>query len=102
MTSSKRQAFFERFFIALARRRSARLGLGYVGTLRRLPPPPLPGEAQAATLYFLNATGGDHSGPRLFGLGPRADSALRKAERWVETGEGAEPSVLPAKPRSAR
>ncbi len=96
MTSTQRQAAFERFLTALARRRSERLGLGYAGTLRRLPPPPLPGQPSGATLYFLNATGGGLPGPRLVELGAPANAAIRRAERWVETGSGTAPGVAPA------
>ncbi len=99
MTTTKRQALFERFLTALAKRRSERLGLHYVGTLRRLPPPPLPGQGPETTLYYVNASEGERSGPRLFELGAQADAALRRAEKWVETGEGAAPSVPEAKPR---
>ena len=97
-TSTQRRAAFERFFADLARARSERLGLGFGGTIRRLPPPPLPGEAQGGTRYYLNAIAANGSGPRLVELGATADTALRRAERWVETGEGPAPAGPRPKP----
>ncbi len=97
MTPTQRRSAFDRFFASLARGRSLRLGLRYLGTIRKLPPPPLPGESPGATRYYLNAVAGDDSSSGLVELGGKADEALRKAERWVETGKGA----APAAPRPA-
>jgi hypothetical protein len=97
-TSTQRRAAFERFFTDLARARSTRLGLGFVGTIRRLPPPPLPGEAPGGTRYYLNAIAANGAGPRLVELGAAADAALRRAERWVETGKGPAPAGPRPKP----
>jgi hypothetical protein len=94
MTSSQRQAAFDRFFADLARRRSKRLGLGFAGTIRKLAPPALPGEAQGPTRYFLNAVSADGRGSGLVPLGVTADAALHRAEKWVQTGKGAAPSPL--------
>jgi hypothetical protein len=93
MTPAQRQAAFDRYFTGLARRRSERLGLGFAGTIRKLPPPPLPGEALGPTRYFLNAVAADGRGSGLVALGPTADAALNRAERWVRTGKGAAPSL---------
>jgi hypothetical protein len=95
MTHRQRQAAFDRFFIALARKRSERLGLGYLGTIRKMPPPPLPGEAPDKTRYFLNAVAKDRSDSGLVELGEAADAALRRAEKWVETGDGPAPGLPP-------
>ena len=92
MTPRQRQSAFDRFFATLARGRSRRLGLRYLGTIRKLPPPALPGEEQGATRYYLNAVAGDDSTSGLVELGGRADAALRRAERWVETGRGPAPA----------
>jgi hypothetical protein len=97
MTPAQRQAAFDRFFTELARKCSLRLGLGYAGTIRKLPPPPLPGEPAGATRYFLNAVAADSSGSGLVELGGGADDALRRAERWVEAGKG--PAPFPVGPR---
>ena len=102
MNPSQRRAAFERFLTGLAKGRSRRLGLGYVGTIRRLPPPPLPGEDPVETICFLNATTGARSGPRLVELGGPANAALRRAEKWVETGEGRPPVAAGPKPKSRR
>ncbi len=102
MTSKQRQAAFDRFFIEHARKCSKRLGLGYLGTIRKLPPPPLPGEAAGTTRYYLNAVAKDGSRSGLVELGGAADAALRRAEKWVATGEGPAPAVLPAKGRQSR
>ncbi len=93
MNSSQRQASFDRFFADTARRCARRLRLGYAGTIRKLPPPPLPGEAPGATRYYLNAVAADGTGSGLVELGGSADAALRRAERWVETGEGKAPAA---------
>jgi len=92
MTPSQRQAAFDRLFIALARKCSKRLGLRYLGTIRKLPPPPLPGEPAGATQYYLNAVAGDGSRSGLVELGGSADTSLRKAEKWVATGAGPAPA----------
>ena len=39
-TRTQRQNFFDRLVPALARRYADSLGLGYVGTIRKMPPPP--------------------------------------------------------------
>jgi len=95
MTPNQRQIAFERLFTAIAKRRAERLGMAYVGTIRRLAPPPLPGETAGTTLYYLNAVPSSGQGPTLVGLGAAADAQLRKAETWVATGKGAAP-VPPA------
>jgi hypothetical protein len=94
MSPAQRQAAFDRFFTSLARRCSQRLGLGYAGTIRKLPPPPLPGESPGTTRYYLNAVAADASGSGLVELGGTADAALRRAEKWAETGKG--PAPVPA------
>jgi hypothetical protein len=101
MNFSQRQTAFDRFFTDLARTRSERLGLGFAGTVRKLPPPPLPGEAQGPTRYFLNAVAADGKGSGLVPLGVTADAALRRAQKWVETGKGAAPSP-PRRPAGVR
>jgi hypothetical protein len=95
MTPKQRQAAFDRYFTEHARKCSQRLGLGYLGTIRKLPPPPLPGEAAGAT--HLNAVAKDGSRSGLVELGGTADAALRRAEKWVSTGEGLAPALSPAK-----
>jgi hypothetical protein len=100
MTPAQRHAAFDRLFVALARKRSLRLGLGYLGTIRKLPPPPLPGEPAGATRYYLNAVARDGSSSGLVELGGPADSTLRKAEKWAATGRGAAPG-LPGRGRKA-
>jgi hypothetical protein len=93
MTTAQRQAAFDRFFTELARRSSERRGLGFAGTIRKLPPPALPGEKPGATRYYLNAVAADGASSGLVELGKSGDAALRKAERWVETGIGDAPSL---------
>ena len=102
MTAAQRQAAFDKFFTELARKSAQRLGLGYAGTIRKLPPPPLPGEGPGATRYYLNAVAADASGSGLVELGGRADAALRRAEKWVEAGEGPAPFPVQRRPRSGR
>jgi hypothetical protein len=102
MTPKQRQAAFDRYFIALARKCAARLGLRYVGTIRKLPPPPLPGEKAGGTQYFLNAVSKDGSRSGLVELGGPADAALRRAEKWVATGAGPAPALAAPKAKAAR
>ena len=92
MTPSQRQAAFDRLFNEIAKKRAKRLGLAYAGTIRKLPPPPLPGEKPGRTRYYLNAIGGDSGEGGLIELGGAADAALRRAEKWAETGEGRRPT----------
>jgi len=99
MTPARRQAAFDRFFTELARKCSRRLRLSYAGTIRKLPPPPLPGEKPGATRYYLNAVAADASGSGLVELGGGADAALRRAEKWVEAGGGPAPFPVRARPR---
>jgi hypothetical protein len=96
MTPAQRQALFQRFFISLARRRAQRLGLGYAGTIRKLPPPPLPGEVSGPTRFFLNAVARDGTGSGLVELAGAAEASLRRAESWVETGRGSPPGSAKA------
>jgi len=93
MTPSQRQASFDRYFTHLARRRSRRLGLVFAGTIIKLPPPPLPGDPPGATRYYLNAVERDGSASGLVELGEAANAALRRAEKWVETGKGPAPKI---------
>jgi hypothetical protein len=93
MTSARRQAAFDQYFISLARACSRRLGLGYLGTIRKMPPPPLPGEPAGATRYFLNAVAKDGSRSGLVELGAAADAALERAEKWAATGKGPAPKA---------
>jgi hypothetical protein len=96
MTPSQRQAAFDRHFTRLARGRARRLGLVFAGTIVKLPPPPLPGDRPGVARYYLNGVEADGSASGLVELGEAANAALRRAERWVETGEGPAPES-PAK-----
>jgi hypothetical protein len=93
MTNFQRQSAFNRFFVSLAKSRAERLGLGYAGTIRKLPPPALPGEPQGATRYYLNAVASDGSRSGLVELAGIVEASLRKAESWVETGKGEAPAA---------
>jgi predicted glycosyltransferase len=92
MTPSRRQAAFDRLLASLAKKRARRLGLAYAGTIRKLPPPPLPGERHGETRYYLNAVGGGAKAAGLVELSRAANAELRRAERWAETGKGRKPS----------
>jgi hypothetical protein len=102
MTPAQRQAVFDRFFTSLARECSQRLGLGFAGTIRKMPPPPLPGETPGTTRYYLNAVAADGSGSGLVELGGAADAALRRAEKWVETGKGPAPAAAARAPKRVK
>jgi hypothetical protein len=95
MTPAERQKAFNRFFAELARSCSEKLRVGYAGTIRKLPPPPLPGETHGRTRYYFNAIAADGSGSRLVELGGAADRALRRAEQWAATGNGLAPGAKP-------
>jgi hypothetical protein len=92
-TPTQRQAAFERLLGDLARRRAERLGLGYAGTIRKVPPPPLPGERPGATRYFANTVSRDGASAGLVELRGEALAAIRAAERWAETGLGPAPAA---------
>jgi hypothetical protein len=95
MSPAQRQAAFDRFFTSLARRCSQRLGLGYAGTIRKLPPPPLPGESPGTTRYYLNAVAA--------GLGIRASSSsaarLMPPYAGPRSGRRRERDRRPSRPR---
>ncbi|HEY1792387.1 MAG TPA: hypothetical protein VGG34_05675 [Opitutaceae bacterium] len=91
MTPAQRQAAFDRHLVGVARSAARRLGLTFMGTIRKLPPPPLPGEDPGATRYYLNAGAPDGSRAGLVELGAASDAALARAEHWVASGEGAPP-----------
>jgi hypothetical protein len=93
MTSAQRRAAFDRLFVSLAKKRAKRLGLSYAGTVRKLPPPPLPGERPGEPRYYLNAAAAGPQGGGLVELGRTADAALRAAGRWAETGKGRKPDI---------
>jgi len=97
MSPAQRQAVFQRHLTAVARAQAERQGLGYAGTIRKLPPPPLPGEAPGTTRYFLNAVMADGRSTGLVELSGAAAAAVRRAERWAETGRGAAPAIKAAK-----
>ncbi len=100
MNLPQRQARLERFFADLARRYALSLGLGYLGTIRQLPPPPLPGERLGATRYYVNGLPPQGGGTQLVEFNPTLYAAVRRAEAWVQTGRGPAPKG-PGK-RSAR
>ena len=91
MTTSQRQVVFQLYFTELARTHAKRQGLGYAGTIRKLPPPPLPGEGIGATRFFVNAVSRDGLTSGLVELPGPAEAALQRAERWAESGQGAAP-----------
>ena len=93
MTSAKRRAAFDRLFVKLAKRRAKQLGLAYAGTVRKLPPPPLPGERPGEARYYLNAAAAGSKGGGLVELGRTADAALHAAGEWAETGKGRKPAI---------
>ncbi len=102
MNLPQRQGRLERFFAALARTYAHGLGLGYIGTIRQLPPPPLPGERLGATRYYVNGLAPDGGGTRLVEFSPPLYAAVRKAEAWVETGRGPAPVLAGTSSRAAR
>ncbi len=99
MTSTQRHAAFERLLGDVARRRARRLGLGFLGTLRKLPPPPLPGEPAGSTRFFLNAVSADGARAGLVELDGRERAELTRAELWAATGEGRAPARPAARSR---
>ncbi len=93
MNLSQRQARLERFFAALARSYALSLGLEYLGTIRQLPPPPLPGELLGVTRYYVNGLAPKGGGTRLVEFSPPLYASVRRAEAWVATGRGPAPEV---------
>jgi hypothetical protein len=93
LTSAQRQNRLEHLFPELARRYARSLGLGYVGTIRQLPPPPLPGEQPGATRYYLNGLVPKGGGTHLVEFSPALYATVRRAEHWVETGRGPLPAL---------
>jgi hypothetical protein len=93
MTSAQRRATFDRLFVKLAKKCAKRLGVAYAGTVRKLPPPPLPGERPGEARYYLNSAAAAPKGGGLVELGRTADAALRSAAAWAETGKGRKPKI---------
>ena len=93
MTPVRRRAAFDRLLVKLAKKCAKRLGLAYAGTVRKLPPPPLPGEKPGVARDYLNAAAAGPKGAGLVELGRTADAALRAAAKWAETGEGRKPAI---------
>jgi hypothetical protein len=102
MTNAQRQRRFETYFTELARALARSLGLAYLGTIRQLPPPPLPGQQLEATRYYVNGLAPSGGGTRLVEFTPALYAALRQAEAWVETGRGPGPAANPAHPGARR
>jgi len=102
MTNAQRQRRFETYFADLARAHARGLGLAYLGTIRQLPPPPLPGQQMETTRYYVNGLAPSGGGTRLVEFTPALYAALRKAEAWVETGRGSPPAASPAPPGARR
>ena len=91
MNPAQRQAAFDRLLVALARAKSARLGARYLGTITKLPPPPLPGQPAGRARYYVNTLSGRCAA--LVEITGSAGVSLRRGEKWVASGEGSLPSV---------
>jgi len=102
MTQAQRQRRLETYFAELARAYARGLGLAYLGTIRQLPPPPLPGQEMEATRYYVNGLAPSGGGTRLVEFTPALYAALRKAEAWVETGRGPGPAATPVQADARR
>jgi len=93
MSPAQRQSLFDRYFPSLAREYAQAMNLEYAGTIRKLPPPPLPGEIIGQTRYYINTLTGAGKGTRLVEFPAEIYAVLRRAEAWVDTGKGAPPSL---------
>jgi hypothetical protein len=93
MNQTQRQAAFDRFLVAQARAAAARLKARYLGTITKLPPPPLPGEVSGKTRYYSNTL--SQRGAALVEITGSAGEALARGERWVASGEGSIPGSGP-------
>ena len=94
MTSfSQRQAAFDKVLTDVARRHAERLGVGFAGTIRKLPPPPFPGEKPGITRYYVNTVARDGGRAGLVELVGSARDEIHRAATWAETGKGPAPSA---------
>lgn len=96
MSPAQRKTAFEKLLGDIARRRAKALGLAYAGTLRKFPPPALPGSEMARTRYYLSAVAVEAGAKRLVELDGRDGETLFKAESWVQTGLNPPAVLAPA------
>ncbi len=92
MTPTQRQSAFDTYLAEIAQALARRLRMDYVCTVRRLPPPPFPGEKAGAVLYFVNGAQRPGAERKLVEFTRPMYAALRQAEAWVDTGKGRPPA----------
>ena len=93
MTLSQRQAVFDRYLAEISKAFAKRLKIDYVCTVRRMPPPPFPGETAGEILYYVN--GGVRGKPerKLVEFTRPMYAVVRKGQAWAESGKGKSPSL---------
>jgi hypothetical protein len=96
MTALQRRRIFDRKFTEMAHDLARRKRLDYVGTIRKLPPPPLPGEKPGTVRYFVSGAAKGGRGILEEFTRPMYRK-MRRLEAWELTGNGAPAGVLKRK-----
>src|ERR1700739_1709607 len=91
MTRPQRQAAFDRHVTEVAQAYAKKLGMDFICTVRRLPPPPFPGESPGEVAYYVNGAPKGKSDRKLVAFTAPMLKSLKAAQAWVEGGSGKPP-----------